>query len=98
MSRKSSRMCALVAVVVSGIAFSQAPIAVALMTGFSPGANPGMAILNGKLQATFGGGPPTFTSQVFAYTDQSGAASFLAAAGPSARRVLIGHSWGASSN
>jgi hypothetical protein len=81
-------------------AHAQDPIAVALMTGFNPGANPGMAILNTKLQATFGGGGglPPFSSQVFAYTNQSGAATFLAAAGPSAKRVLIGHSWGASSN
>jgi hypothetical protein len=77
---------------------AQAPIAVALMTGFNPGANPGMAMLNTKLQAEFGAGPPVFTSQVFAYTNQSGAASFLAAAGPGAKRVLVGHSWGASSN
>jgi hypothetical protein len=74
------------------------PIAVALMTGFNPGANPGMAMLQAKLQAAFGGGPPPFSSQVFAYTNQAGAASFLAAAGPNAKRVLIGHSWGASSN
>jgi hypothetical protein len=75
------------------------PIAVALMTGFNPGANPGMAVLNAKLQTEFGGGgAPPFSSQVFSYTDQSGASAFLAAAGPNAKRVLVGHSWGASSN
>jgi hypothetical protein len=79
---------------------AQDPIAVVLMTGFSPGANPELGVLNAKLQAEFGGGSPMppFTSQVFTYTNQSGAASFLAAAGSNARRVLIGHSWGASSN
>jgi hypothetical protein len=82
----------------SGVAQSSDPVAVALMTGFNPGANPGMSILNTKLQAAFGAGSPPFSSQVFAYTDQSGAASFLAAAGVNARRVLVGHSWGASSN
>jgi hypothetical protein len=79
---------------------SQDPIAVALMTGFSPGANPDLNVLNAKLQTAFGGGSPLppFTSQVFTYTNQSGAANFLAAAGLNAKRVLIGHSWGASSN
>ena len=79
---------------------TQPPIAVALMTGFNPGANPGMAMLNMKLQTIFGGGAPLppFSSQVFAYNDQTGAANFLSAAGPNAVRVLIGHSWGANSN
>src|SRR5262245_15257272 len=103
MNRTSSLACVslLLAALLSCAASAQTPIAVALMTGFNPGANPGMSILNGKLQAAFGGGAggaPPFTSQVFAYTDQSGASTFLQAAGPTARRVLIGHSWGASSN
>jgi hypothetical protein len=90
----------LLAAVLTAAASAQAPIAVALMTGFNPGANPGMAILNTKLQAAFGGGAPLppFSSQVFAYTNQSGAAAFLSAAGPGAQLVLVGHSWGASSN
>jgi hypothetical protein len=90
-----------VAIIAAAAARSQDPIAVALMTGFNPGANSGMDMLNAKLQTAFGGGgggAPPFSSQVFTYTDQSGAASFLAAAGPNARCVLIGHSWGASSN
>lgn len=95
-------MCGLLLAAILGplCAQSQDPIAVALMTGFSPGANPELNVLNAKLQTAFGGGSPLppFTSQVFAYTNQSGAASFLAAAGPNARRVLVGHSWGASSN
>ena len=79
---------------------TQPPIAVALMTGFNPGANNGMTMLNMKLQTVFGGGAPLppFSSQVFPYTDQTGAANFLSAAGPNALRVLIGHSWGANSN
>lgn len=76
------------------------PVVVALMTGFNPGANPGMAILNARLQAVFGGSGanPPFASQVFAYTNQSGAAAFIAAQGPTAKVVLIGHSLGAESN
>lgn len=98
-SRFTGGALLLVAVLAPLAAQSPNPIAVALMTGFNPGANPGMAMLNTKLQNVFGGGAlPPFSSQVFAYTDQSGAASFLAAAGPSAKRVLIGHSFGASSN
>jgi hypothetical protein len=94
------RAALLFAVIASGGARAQDPIAVVLMTGFNPGANPGMAALNAKLQSVFGGGAPLppFSSQVFAYTNQSGAAAFLAAAGPNAKRVLVGHSWGASSN
>jgi hypothetical protein len=98
MKRGFGSICVLA--LVGAAATAQAPVAVALMTGFNPGPNPGMAMLNTKLQAEFGGGAPNppFSSQVFTYTNQSGAAAFLAAAGPSARRVLIGHSWGASSN
>src|SRR5262245_17887979 len=93
-----SLVVALVLAAAAGPSSGQAPIAVALMTGFNPGPNPGMAMLNTKLQTVFGGGSPVFSSQVFAYTDQTGAANFLSAAGPGATRVLIGHSWGASSN
>jgi hypothetical protein len=94
--------CAFVLATASADALAQSsdPIAVALMTGFIPGANPGMAILNGKLQAAFGGGGsnPPFSSQVFAYSNPAGAAAFLAAAGPNAKRVMVGHSFGAQGN
>jgi hypothetical protein len=101
MSLTSRAFCValLLAAIVGPIAAQgNAPIAVALMTGLNPGANPGMAMLNTKLQAEFGAGPPPFSSQVFAYTNQAGAVAFLSAAAPNAKRVLIGHSWGASSN
>jgi hypothetical protein len=102
MKREVPPLCALLlaAILAAFGVQAQDPIAVALMTGLNPGPNPDFNILNTKLQAAFGGGAPlpTFTSQVFTYTNQTGAANFLAAAGPNAKRVLVGHSWGASSN
>ncbi|HYC77214.1 MAG TPA: hypothetical protein VEI02_06250 [Planctomycetota bacterium] len=76
------------------------PIVVALMTGFLPGANPGLSILNGKLQTAFSGGGalPPFSSQVFAYNGFAAASAFVAAAGPNAKVVLVGHSFGAEGN
>ena len=77
------------------------PIAVALMTGFNPGANPGMALLNTKLQAAFGngaGGAPAFASQVFAFSATGAASTYLQSFGPTAKLVLIGHSLGAEAN
>ena len=78
----------------------QVPVTVALLTGFNPGANPGMVQLQAKLQAEFGFDPGqiTWSSQVFAFSNTGGATNFLAAAGPGSRRVLIGHSFGASSS
>lgn len=75
-------------------------IVVALMTGFNPGANPGMTQLNAKLQAAFGpgSGAPPFSSQVFTYTSTAAASAYIAGFGPSATVVLIGHSLGAEAN
>ena len=92
------------AAVMTGNLVGQAPsdpIAVALMTGFNPGANPGMGLLNTKLQAAFGGGAggaPSFSSQVFAFSATAAASTYLQSFGPTAKLVLIGHSLGAEAN
>ncbi|MEO0480486.1 MAG: hypothetical protein AAF196_13470 [Planctomycetota bacterium] len=70
-------------------------LVVVLMTGFLPGSNPGLAILNTRLQTAFGS-QSGFASQVFTFNDLSGAANFVQAnGGSSAQVVLVGHSFGA---
>ena len=72
-------------------------VVVILMTGFNPGANPGLQILQGKIQAAFAsGGNPQLNSQVFAYTDLAGATNLIASVPSIGKIVLIGHSWGAA--
>ncbi len=70
-------------------------LVVVLMTGFNPGPNPGLSILNAKLQTAFGS-QPGFASQVFAFSDLNGAFNFVQAnGGANAQVVLVGHSFGA---
>ena len=70
-------------------------LVVVLMTGFNPSSNPGLAILNAKLQTAFGS-LPGFASQVFTFGNLSSAFNFVQAnGGASAQVVLVGHSFGA---
>jgi len=69
---------------------------VALFTGFFAGSNPGLQILEGKLQAALGNDPQhPFASQVFTHLQPAQAASWIASFGAVDHVVLIGHSLGA---
>ncbi len=67
---------------------------VALFTGFNPGTNTGMDMLNASLATA---GIPGYLGRVFAYTERQEAFDWIQQTGDLATLVLIGHSWGGNS-